>query len=614
MIFKKYKSKGAIFFIIGCLILTVVASEAGYGERVFGSDARSKARHFFLKGNVSEAEGDMAEAYEYYKKALQTDSTYLEAAYNYGLGRLNRTGYSVTGDSIEAERNMRFLKQMADAYPSDADFNETYAFYLVQKGEVPEALKVYERLIGHRPGLSRLYLTRAYLYGMREEMDSAVSSMREFERLEGISSESTLRKASYHLAKGDTVSALQEFRTFAESNPQDIETLMNVSMAYTLLGRQDSAYNIIRDAAHRYPDNMALRFEMALIAKEAGDIDEFFKSSRKALTSSEIDDDAKLAMLDDYFQALPKDSISVKKSDDLMKELAKTMSDDAVFLNKYANYGLMVGEPDLAYENMKKALALNPDDFATVARTITFSALAEKPEEGMAIFENYNGEEKKDVDFGMMYITLAENAKEYDKALAWADTLLQMSLPEASVTEGSLSPEEIGNLGKADKDRLTGLYEATAELYSKMDRKEDAIRCYENALVVEPDNESVKNNYAYYIIEKGKAQPGTPEFERAKQMSYETLLDSKAPYFCYDTYAWILFKERDYKEALKYQEIAIDQAEDEKSAELYDHYGDILFMNGDPEEALKQWEKALEIEPDNELIKKKVDNKTFFYE
>ena len=35
-------------------------------------------------------------------------------------------------------------------------------------------------------------------------------------------------------------------------------------------------------------------------------------------------------------------------------------------------------------------------------------------------------------------------------------------------------------------------------------------------------------------------------------------------------------------------------------------------MNGDTDEAVKQWEKALELEPDKELIKRKVEDKTYY--
>ena len=37
-------------------------------------------------------------------------------------------------------------------------------------------------------------------------------------------------------------------------------------------------------------------------------------------------------------------------------------------------------------------------------------------------------------------------------------------------------------------------------------------------------------------------------------------------------------------------------------------------MNGDPEGALREWKKAVELNPDSEILKRKVKNKTYFYE
>ena len=53
---------------------------------------------------------------------------------------------------------------------------------------------------------------------------------------------------------------------------------------------------------------------------------------------------------------------------------------------------------------------------------------------------------------------------------------------------------------------------------------------------------------------------------------------------------------------------------DQASADVFDHAGDIYFMTGEPEQALSFWKRALELDPDNELIQKKVKHKAYFYE
>ena len=75
-----------------------------------------------------------------------------------------------------------------------------------------------------------------------------------------------------------------------------------------------------------------------------------------------------------------------------------------------------------------------------------------------------------------------------------------------------------------------------------------------------------------------------------------------------DTYAWVLFKSKNYSLAKFYMRSAIENVKN-PSGVLYEHYGDILFMNGEKEEAVKMWQKALEFR-DEECgdLKYKIEN------
>ena len=81
-----------------------------------------------------------------------------------------------------------------------------------------------------------------------------------------------------------------------------------------------------------------------------------------------------------------------------------------------------------------------------------------------------------------------------------------------------------------------------------------------------------------------------------------------------DTYAWVLFKRKDYAKARE----AIDRTleltgEDDMSADVLEHAGDIYFMDGEPDKALCFWKEALKLTPDNELLQRKVRNKSYYF-
>ena len=54
---------------------------------------------------------------------------------------------------------------------------------------------------------------------------------------------------------------------------------------------------------------------------------------------------------------------------------------------------------------------------------------------------------------------------------------------------------------------------------------------------------------------------------------------------------------------------AVDLDEDNH---LLEHYGDILWFIGEKDQAVEQWNKALEVDPDNDVLQRKVKDKTYY--
>lgn len=65
-----------------------------------------------------------------------------------------------------------------------------------------------------------------------------------------------------------------------------------------------------------------------------------------------------------------------------------------------------------------------------------------------------------------------------------------------------------------------------------------------------------------------------------------------------DSLGWVLFKKKDYKEALKYLEAAIADKEQEEGQhiEIWDHLADAYMALGDKAKAAETWQKALKFE------------------
>lgn len=605
------------FGIVASLMLLCITF-AAWGKSA-KDDKRAKARYFYLKGAESSAREEYDEAYEFYKKAFLLDPSYVEAAYDYGAHRLVLLDDTFSTRE-EVARSLGFMRGLVDQYPKDIVAAESYAYYAMDADTLEEALRVYNIMVKEHPGLSRLYYPQSLLYMQLGQKDSALNAIRQYERLEGATSETVVRKLSYLLSDGDTVGAFKEVRDYAISNPGNPRVILDQAMIYNAMNYPDSAINTLENGLKEFPDNGDMQFDLGFLYLAEGDSTNFHTMIRQALTSDYFEYEDKLEGLRMYLSKLPVKGYAFKESDRLVNEINVRYPDEAALMDLTANYYYIKGDKQKAYETVKKAYALDPQDANMLGRFVTYSVIADKPREGMKAFDAYTNEtDKSSFSLGVTYISAAEAVKDYDKAMERADKILKAAMPELSIDTKTdeirqdtlLELSSVGDLNVA-----SATFEIIGDLFSRMNKPEDAVRSYENALAIPVDNPSVMNNYAYFIVETLKAKPGSPEFDKAKKMSYESIEKTaetpQATFF--DTYAWILFKEQDYENALQFLEISLELEGDDPPSEILSHYGDALFMSGKPAEALEQWKRALKSEPDNALLKKKVEHKTFFYE
>ena len=80
-----------------------------------------------------------------------------------------------------------------------------------------------------------------------------------------------------------------------------------------------------------------------------------------------------------------------------------------------------------------------------------------------------------------------------------------------------------------------------------------------------------------------------------------------------DTYAWVLYVNKDFEEALGIIERAYVNGGN-KSAVIVEHYGDILYQNNKKAEAIKKWNEAKAIGKGSPFLDKKISEKKLIEE
>lgn len=144
------------------------------------------------------------------------------------------------------------------------------------------------------------------------------------------------------------------------------------------------------------------------------------------------------------------------------------------------------------------------------------------------------------------------------------------------------------------------IYGTLGDLYHQLEMHSASDIAYEEALSLDSTNVTVLNNYAYYLAVRKK------DLEKAEK--YSRLSNELEPNSAtlQDTYAWVLFQQGRYQEALSWIEKAM---KGDVSAVLLEHYGDILSMMGREKDALKQWERALAIHAGPQDEAQKIETK-----
>ena len=516
---------------------------------------RLKARYYYMEGSVAAAGNNMEEAYEYFKKAYETDPGFTDAAFTYGSQRL-----FMRSDTLQSEkelmRSLKMLQDYVDRNPADLYAAQMYGYVSNALDTVEETVRVYERSYELMPRETRIlpYLADAYMRLMKGK--EAVSTLEKYEKVEGKSKDVSLKKITILLAMNDTLAALDEARALIESNPRDPYSRILKGNLYEIVGDMDSVLNAYKEAEALAPENGSVKMSLANYYRAVGDSVMLDNMVYEALLSEEFELDEKLGILGEYLQKLLEESGDKTRGDHLFTVLRTQYPHEPEVLDMAARYAGAKGNMEEAVESVRYAIDMDPTNEQYWLMLLSFDLTQNKYEAAIKDYKESLEHIEPSYRLKNLY---AAAASMLDDPLKTEKILYELlSETDQGLNPETSTPESLKEVrARLDYEGLewvSNLYTMLGDLLYKEGETDRSFKEYENSLYFLADNPLALNNFAYFLSEKGR------DLEKAKKMSRRSLdlTDNNPTYL--DTYAWILYKLGEYREAWEYMKLALELA------------------------------------------------------
>lgn len=582
---------------ITLIILGIAIATLGSWAR--GTDKTSEnnavlARNMFIEASKMKSLGNIDSYYQLIAGAYSLNPSDESIAFRYGEMLINSDKYTQMENAGEVIYNL--MLPYAKAHPDDYNEANVFARVCLAFDRTEEAMAVFKHLSEVYPRkLDSIYFL-AQLYAKQGETQKAIEIYDRLGKEPDLGFRMATLKAQTYLQSGDTTALINEGRKLLAEAPKNVEYNNFMSDVFDAIGMTDSAICYLDRAAEIDPEDGNVYMRKARIYYNQGDSSKYDDNIYQAITCANLDVETKISVLDVAVHNLLRENDSI--ADDRVVKFFDTLIEqhphESEIHRRYSRYLATINDYKGAVEQLQYALDTDPGNADDWSKVMILSIMNKDEQRAAEAAEKSLEYNPGNIDLYQYIPSIYLQMKQYDKAVEVIDRAIAM----VDSTQSNPSPQLLSSLYCSRGDALVQKGDTTA-----------GFDCYERALEIMPANTLALNNYAYFLAVKGV------ELDKAERLSALAVRNSPDNSSNLDTYAWIYFKKRDYSLARFYIEKAMEcaKAENSFSAEIYDHYGDILFMSGEPDAAVENWEKALKLRPDDELIAKKVEFKTYFY-
>lgn len=532
-----------------------------------------KYEYYFLEAVQLEQIGRFDEAFEMLNHCLSICPSAPSALYNIA-------NYYMVLD--QKDKTLEALLRAVEAEPKNYWYRQTLASFYQSNREYDKAIAILEemqQLFPKRNG--ELLPALVSLYSHTSKYDKVIDALARLEALIGKSEAISMEKSRNYLLMGNKEGAFKEIETLATEYPENLYYRVILAEVYMEHSRNTEAEELLHAVLSEEPDYGPAQIALTQYYKLQGDTLHYHAMVDSVIISSHVNDDTKVGLMTQLIKEQTDSSQVMRLFERGIAQPQRT----AKLAHLCVQYMLSHHQPEERVRPiLLRMLEIEPDHIQAHLQLLAYAAKRNDVEEIIDICS-------KAIDYNPEILEFY-----YYKAIGLYQT---GQIAEALYTYQKAA-EQITQ--ESDTELASDIYTALGDLHHEVGDTDQAYLYYDSALVYNPSNILVLNNYAYFLSEEDK------ELQKAEQMSLRTLKAEPENATYLDTYAWILYKQQRYPEALINIEKAL-AADSTASDVLYEHAGDICYRLGDTTRALQYWQQALELQHKAEAVDEKLVKK-----
>lgn len=536
-----------------------------------------KAQEMYLQAIKSLESRDISTGQNLLEQALALDSTHQKA--NLDLMRIYFTQRNYSGAEGLAKRLIKLQPENETNWIALADIYKATENY-------EELLNVFDTLIQLKPDSSAFYYDKAFAMSLAENFDASLDLYKQIEKKFGVDDRLFMARKDIYMRQDNKKKAIAEAKAYLAYKPEESNPYLMMANLYLDIGEPKEALKILNKGEKKFPNEAYIPLTKADAYHSLKMNDEVFVELKKTFANESLPVAVKIRTIYNILQEYDEDT-SLNMAEELSKTLVESHPEQADAQAVYGDIMLQLGKYEDAHTAFVKALSFNKTfDFIweqLLQLEVSMNRLEDAQKHGLEAVDLFPN--------NAMILLYTGYAHLLDQKYAVARSFLEEALNRANPENSSL---------------MVQIYSSLGDTYHALNMDATSNVAYEEALKLDSNNTYVLNNFAYYLALRKEG------LAKAASMSKKANEINPNNASFQDTYAWVLFQQENYKEALVWIDKAIKLTE-RPSSTLIEHKGDILFKLGNKQEALDFWEKAREF-PDsknNEKLHQKIKEKTY---